>query len=74
MGRRHNCEADSNKRMLGLDERGDEIVTVFGCRRCPRTWEVARTSAQIDAEMRERQIAAIEIRFPELARQMRAQG
>lgn len=50
--RRHNCKAETNVRMVSAGWDGDEIVTTFRCKRCGTTWEVRKTTAQIDAEMR----------------------
>jgi hypothetical protein len=48
--RRHNCHAESNVRMILCYWRGEEIVTEWGCRRCPTTWETSTTTAQLEAE------------------------
>lgn len=58
--RRHNCKAETNVRMGPVVWAGDEIVTTFRCKRCATTWEVRKTTAQIDAEMREQAQALIE--------------
>lgn len=50
--RRHNCEADSNKRLVSHDWDGDEIVTTYRCRRCDRTREERKTTAEIEAGLR----------------------
>lgn len=50
--RRHNCEADSNKRLVSHDWDGDEIVTTFRCGRCDRTWEERKTTAEIESGLR----------------------
>lgn len=72
--RKHDCERDSNKRMISCDWDGDEIVTTFGCRRCLWRWEVRKTSAQIEAEMREQMLASIEHSAPECARLLREES
>lgn len=50
MTRRHNCEAESNARVLSIVWRGAVLVTTWGCRRCPRQWETITDPAQIEAD------------------------
>lgn len=57
--RRHNCHAESNVRMLRCYWRGEEIVTEWGCRRCPNTWEAATTMAKMEADRLARQKEAV---------------
>ena len=68
--RRHDCHAESNLRRLDIFERGEEIVTEWGCRRCSDTRETATTMAKMEAERMARQREMV----AEAVARLRAEG
>ena len=70
--RKHNHEADSNKRMLRVEWAEDGrhvLITTWGCRRCTHTW-----TTEYDPEKAEQErLAALRARVAEVAGEMAAE-
>ena len=66
--RRHDCHAEGNVRRLNEFWRGEELVTVWGCRRCPATWETVTSAARFEADHHARLAAQV----AEAARRLRS--